>query len=188
VALAIGGYQDGEQTLARQLFDHIPPDPLLSQDRGFFSYEDWKALNAREIKLLARLKSNLILEPIARLCDGSCLANIYPSSRHRQQDRQGILVRLIEYTLDDPQCTGHGEKHRLLTNLLDDETYPAQELIGDYHERWEEELVFDEQKTHQDPVRAEKLANLRDHFATKFLHRLFESSAFPLKDFPSTTV
>lgn len=161
VALAIGGYQDGEQTLARQLFDHIPPDALLSQDRGFFSYEDWKALDSRGIRLLARLKSNLILEPIARLCDGSCLAKIYPSSRHRQQDRQGILVRLIEYTLDDPQRTGHGQRHRLLTNLLDAEQYPAQELIEDYHERWEEELVFDEQKTHQDPVRAEKPANLR---------------------------
>lgn len=161
VAFAIGGYQDGEQTLARQLFDHIPPDALLTEDRGFYSYEDWKALDSRGIRLLARLKSNLILEPIARLCDGSCLAKIHPSSRHRQQDRQGILVRLIEYTLDDPQRTGHGEKHRLLTNLLDAEQYPAQELIEDYHERWEEELVFDEQKTHQDPVRAEKPANLR---------------------------
>jgi hypothetical protein len=161
VALAIGGYQDGEQTLARQLWDHIPPDALLSQDRGFFSYEDWKALDSRGIRLLVRLKSNLIIEPIARLRDGSCLARIYPSSRHRQQDRQGILVRLIEYTLDDPQRTGHGEKHRLLTNLLEAETYPANELIEDYHERWEEELVFDEQKTHQDPARAEKPANLR---------------------------
>lgn len=30
-----------------------------------------------------------------------------------------------------------------------------------YHERWEEELTFDEQKTHQDPRRAEKPAQLR---------------------------
>jgi hypothetical protein len=35
------------------------------------------------------------------------------------------------------------------------------ELIVGYHERWEEELVFDEQKTHQDPRRAEKPAHLR---------------------------
>ena len=38
---------------------------------------------------------------------------------------------------------------------------PAQELILLYHERWEEELVFDEQKTHQDPPRVTKPANLR---------------------------
>jgi hypothetical protein len=30
-----------------------------------------------------------------------------------------------------------------------------------YHERWEEELVFDEQKTHQDPRRPGKPAHLR---------------------------
>ena len=35
------------------------------------------------------------------------------------------------------------------------------ELIREYHERWEEELVFDEQKTHQNPRRAEKMTNLR---------------------------
>jgi hypothetical protein len=30
-----------------------------------------------------------------------------------------------------------------------------------YHERWEQELVYDEQKTHQDPRRATKPAHLR---------------------------
>ena len=35
------------------------------------------------------------------------------------------------------------------------------ELILLYHERWEVELVYDEQKTHQDPRRAEKPAHLR---------------------------
>jgi hypothetical protein len=51
--------------------------------------------------------------------------------------------------------------HRLVTNLLDPEEYPAFELICDYHQRWEEEVTFDEQKTHHDPRRAEKPANLR---------------------------
>jgi hypothetical protein len=161
VAIAIGGFQNGEQTLARQLWDHIPSDALLLTDRGFFSYGDWKELDSRGIKLLMRLKNNLVVKPIQQLSDGSCLAKIYPSCYARKKDRQGILVRLIEYTLDDPQRTGHGETHRLLTNLLDVELYPAMELIPGYHERWEHELTYDEQKTHQDPIRAEKPANLR---------------------------
>ena len=161
VALAIGGWQDSEQSLARQLWGFIPSDALLTEDRGFFSYEDWKALDLRGVKLLVRIKSNLILKPIQRLPDGSYLAKIYPDGRARDKDRDGIVVRVIEYTLDDAQRTGHGEKHRLMTNLLDAEEYPALELIVGYHERWEEELVFDEQKTHQDPRRAEKPAHLR---------------------------
>jgi hypothetical protein len=55
-------------------------------------------------------------------------------------------VRVIEYTLDDPQRTGHSETHRLVTNLFDHQCYPALELACLYHERWEEELVFDEQR------------------------------------------
>jgi hypothetical protein len=161
VALAIGGWQHSEQSLARQLWDQIPPDALLTEDRGFFNYDDWKALDSRGVKLLVRLKSSLVFQPVQRLPDGSYLAKIYPSSYARQKDRNGIVVRVIEYTLDDPQRAGHGEKHRLMTNLLDAERYPAMELIAGYHERWEEEMVFDEQKTHQDPPRAEKPANLR---------------------------
>ena len=70
-------------------------------------------------------------------------------------------MRVIAYELDDPERTGHGEQHRLITNLLDAEQHPALELIPGYHERWEIELTFDEQKTHHDPRRAEKPAQLR---------------------------
>ena len=97
-------------------------------------------------KLLIRLKGNLILRPIRRLPDGSFLAKIYPSPHDRDQDRDGIVVRVIEYTLNDPERTGHGETHRLATNLFDHTLFPALELACYYHERWEEELVFDEQK------------------------------------------
>ena len=60
LAIAIGGWHDGEQTLARQLFDQIPPDALLLEDRGFVCYEDWKALHLR-VKLLLRVKSNMTM-------------------------------------------------------------------------------------------------------------------------------
>jgi hypothetical protein len=161
VALAFGGWQDSEQQLVEQLWDRIPPGSLLIEDRGFFSYAHWKKLDGRGVKLLIRLKGNLILRPIQRLPDGSYLAKIYPSSYHRDKDRDGIVVRVIEYTLDDPQRAGHGEKHRLLTNLFDPERFPARELACGYHERWEEELVFDEQKTHLDPRRPGKSAHFR---------------------------
>ena len=162
VALAFGGWQDSEQALVGQLWDKIPADALLLEDRGFFSYNHWKTLDSRAVKLLIRMKCNLILEPIGeRLPDRSYLAKIYPSSYCRDKDRDGIVVRVIEYTLDDPQRTGHQQTHRLVTNLLDPALFPALELICNYHERWEIELVFDEQKTHLDPRRASKAAHLR---------------------------
>src|SRR5438132_1193798 len=45
--------------------------------------------------------------------------------------------------------TGSGQRHRLLTTLLDAGRHPARRLIVLYHERWEEELAIDELKTHQ---------------------------------------
>jgi hypothetical protein len=142
VAMAVGGYHDSEQKLVEQLWDYLPPDALLLEDRGFFSYAHWKKLDARGTKLLIRLKGNLILRPIRRLPDGSFLAKIYPSPHDRDQDRDGIVVRVIEYTLNDPERTGHGETHRLATNLFDHTLFPALELACYYHERWEEEMSY----------------------------------------------
>jgi Insertion element 4 transposase N-terminal/Transposase DDE domain len=176
LAMAIGGWHDSEQQLVEQLWDKIPADALLIEDRGFFSYQHWKTLDARGVKLLLRIKDNMILRPIQRLLDGSYLAKIYPSSYHRNKDRDGILVRVIEYTLDDPQRTGHGEKHRLLTNLFDQEMFPALGIACHYHERWEEELTYDEQKTHQDPPRPSKPTHLRSQTPEGVIQELYALS------------
>jgi len=175
-AFAVGGWQDSEQTLVKTLFDKIPAGALLLEDRGFFSYSAWKELRARGVELLVRIKSTMVLKPIRRLSDGSFLAKVYPSAKDRRKDENGIVVRVIEYTLNDPQRVGHGETHRLMTSLLDESAYPAEELIVLYHERWEEELVFDEQKTHQDPRRATKPANVRSETPQGVIQEMYALS------------
>jgi len=151
----------GETTAMEGLWQHLPEDSLLLEDRGFFSYKQWKRALKEKVAVLARVKSGLILKPIKHLSDGSYLAKIYPKPYDRDKDRNGIVVRVIRYKLDDPQRVGHDEEHVLMTTLLDETEYPASELILLYHERWEEEITFDEQKTHQDPRRATKPAHLR---------------------------
>ena len=61
---------------------------------------------------------------------------------------RGLPVRVIEYTHDDPNRPGAGERHRLITDLTNPVDLPAHEAPLVYHERWEEELAFDEIKTH----------------------------------------
>ena len=58
----------------------------------------------------------------------------------------------------------------------DEQRHPAAKLIPLYHERWEEELVFDEQKTHQDPQRASKPANLRSETPAGVIPELYALS------------
>jgi hypothetical protein len=160
-AFVVRSIAHGEQSMVGGLLGHLTAEMLLLEDRGFFSYDHWKELTSRDVKVLARVKSGLILKSIRNLADGSYLAKIYKNDSHRRKDCDGILVRVIRYTLNDPQRVGHGEEHVLITNLLDENLYPAEELILLYHERWEHELVYDEQKTHQDPRRATKPAHLR---------------------------
>ena len=145
------------------------------EDRGFYSYETWKSLHLRH-KLLFRVTKSMVLQPIKILSDGSYLTKIYPSHWYRVNDRRGLLVRVVEYTLDDPQRTGHKELHRLMTNLLEADEFPAMELIMEYHERWEEEIVYDEQKTHQDPCRAEKTTHLRSETSDGLKQELYALS------------
>jgi hypothetical protein len=176
VALVVRSSAHGEQSLIDGLIRHLKSDMLLLWDRGFFSYELWQRMNSHGVKVLARVKSQLILRPIRHLSDGSYLAKIYKSSYDRTKDRGGIVVRVIRYTLDDPQRVGHGEEHVLITNLLNEELYPAKELIILYHERWEEEQVFDEQKTHQDPRRATKPAHLRSETPAGVIQEIYALS------------
>jgi hypothetical protein len=176
IAVQIKPCTVSEQAMVPSVLRHVTPDMLLIWDRNFFSYEVWKTLNLREIKVLARVKANLILRPIQRLSDDSYLAKIYPNAYAREKDRDGIVVRVIKYKLDDPQRVGHEEEHTLLTNLLDEKRFPAGELISGYHERWEHELLYDEQKTHQDPRRATKPAHLRSETPAGVIQELYALS------------
>jgi hypothetical protein len=115
---------------------------LLLWDRNVFSYRTIQLVLQAKAHLLARVKNELVFRSIQQLSAGSYLAKVYPSFRHRRRDEDGILMRIIEYTFDDPQRPAHQQRHRLLTTLLDPELDPAVILIVLYHERWEEEQMF----------------------------------------------
>jgi Insertion element 4 transposase N-terminal/Transposase DDE domain len=139
----------GEVPMARYLLRFLQENMLLLWDRNFPCYDLVQRVQQQGAHVLARLKDINVFQPIRRLPDRSFVAKLYPSSYHRQKDRDGILVRVLEYTFYDPGRPGSGQKHRLITTLLSAREHPAKRLIELYHERWEEELAFDELKTHQ---------------------------------------
>src|SRR5512144_459826 len=108
----------GEVSMAPCLLRFLQPDMLLLWDRNFLNSATLSAVIQRRAHLLARLSSNRLCEPLEVLPDGSFLSALYGTSADRRPDRNGIIVRIIEYTLDDPTRPGAGERHRLLTTLL----------------------------------------------------------------------
>jgi hypothetical protein len=158
----------GESTMARHVYRSLPEKSLLLFDIGFCTYELMSQVFKRKSDFLGRSKTNRCFKKMEVLSDGSYLSKIYASDYDRLHDRGGRSVRVIEYTLEDPQRTGHREKHRLVTTLLDEKDHPAETLIVLYHERWEEEIAIDEIKTH-----LRHLPKLRSHSPTGVIQELY---------------
>ncbi|MFE5828537.1 IS4 family transposase [Streptomyces erythrochromogenes] len=145
---ALGPFTTAESVIARELFDALGPDDLLMADRGFAGLEQWRAASAGGADLLWRIKSNAVLPVRRELPDGSYLSDIVAAKDHRKRT-DPTVVRVIEYTLDDPGRPQHDAPYRLITTILDHEAAPAAELAALYNERWEIETTLDELKTHQ---------------------------------------
>jgi len=166
----------GEKSMVAGLLRHLKAGMLLLWDRGFFSYNLWQTVQLRGCHLLARVSERYVLRPIEPLPDGSYLAKIYPCYSMRNQDRYGIKVRVIRYKLDDPARAGYGKEHVLLSTLFDAVACPAVELIELYHKRWEIELMYDEQKTHQTARQATKPAHLRSETPLGVIQEMYALS------------
>lgn len=144
---AVGPFTTAESVLARELCAALGPDDLLMADRGFAGLDQWRAASAGGADLLWRVKSNAVLPVRKELPDGSYLSDIAAAGDRKRAD--AAVVRVIEYTLEDPGRPQHTAPYRLITTILDHEAAPARELAALYNERWEIETTLDELKTHQ---------------------------------------
>jgi len=146
-ALAVGGCNDGEITLAASLWPKLPDQSLTILDRGFVSYLLFHQIRTAGIDRhwLTRGKKNLNWRVLHKLGPKDFLVElpVHRSLRRAHPELPETLqARLIRY-----QRRGF-RPQTLLTSLLDPVAFPAAEIGELYHERWELELGFDEIKTH----------------------------------------
>jgi thymidylate kinase len=139
-------YATDELTLAESVIPALRNGMLCLADRFFPSYKLWQRAVGTGADLLWRTRQNARLDVEKRLPDGSYLSRIYASTSDRRNQRNGIVVRAIDYRLKDVQ--GAEPLYRLITTILDHQQAPAKELAALYHERWEIETALDELKTH----------------------------------------
>jgi len=142
----LGGFADGETTLARDALTALRPGMLCLADRQFFGHALWREAAATGADLLWRVKRNLRLPREVRLADGSYLTTVYPSEKDRRHRTGGVRVRVVEYRLEG--VADAEPLYRLVTTVLDPAAAPAAELAALYHERWEIEGALAELKTH----------------------------------------
>ena len=143
--VALGPIGRGEGNLAGELWGSVGEGMLLLADRGFWSFQAWKAASSGGAELLWRVRKNLVLAVEEVLADGSYRSRIYDSADRKRAEP--IEVRIVEYELADPALGG--ERYRLATTLLDPKIASAEQLAATYPQRWEFETALDELKTHQ---------------------------------------
>ena len=106
----LGGFAEGETTLAHDALPALRPGMLCLADRQFFGHALWQEAAATGADLLWRVKRNLRLPRETVLADGSYLTTIYPGEKDRRHRTAGIRVRVVEYRLEgvaEPsRCTG----------------------------------------------------------------------------------
>jgi hypothetical protein len=139
-------YSTDELTLAEKVVPSLSKDMLCLADRFFPSCKLWQMAAQTGAALLWRTRQNARLDVDKRLPDGSYLSRIYASTSDRRNQRNAIVVRVVDYRLDGVQ--GAEPIYRLITTILEPKLAPAKELAALYHERWEIETALDELKTH----------------------------------------
>ena len=174
-------YTVGERKGGLRMLRSVGPGMLVLWDCGFHSYDMAnRCFLQQKAHFLGRVPAHVVFQPVQYLPDGSYLAYIRPSEYRRRKAGERLLVRIIEYTIDDPGRPGHAERHRLMTSLLDHTLYPAHDLAVAYHERWEVEITIDEVDTHQRrvlrPFRSRTpLAVLQEFYGLLIAHYLIRS-------------
>lgn len=144
LAARFGPYRASERTLAQALWDEIPGHSLVLFDKGFWSAEVALNLTSRKTHWLTRARKDLTWKRLRRIGRGDELVQFTTPDDAREQNPDlpvTFQVRVLGYKRRGfrPQ--------KLLTSLLDAKAFPANEIVGLYHERWELELGYDEIKT-----------------------------------------
>lgn len=145
-AAAFGPYGNDERSYASDLWSRVPDRSMVMLDRLYLQANVLVPLATTGVDRhwLTRAKSNTTYTVLKRLATGDDLVEFAVSSEARRKDASlptSFEARAIRY-----QRKGH-QPQILLTSLVDPKRYPADELRGLYHERWELELGFGEVKT-----------------------------------------
>jgi hypothetical protein len=106
---------------------------LALADRGLLTVERWRQARASGAQLLWRAKtgtSGQALPVDEVLADGSWRSRLDAGGHRRRDPRGPIVVRVLDYPIDDPGRPGQRQRSRLVTSILDPGQAPAAELAA----------------------------------------------------------
>lgn len=149
LAAAVAGWSTGENPLALTLLAALDPGSLVLMDRGFVSYGLLWSILKRPGNFVIRGRRKLRMKKRVKLGEGDWLADFETPRKARKlhpEMPKRWRLRVIHYRIPGFRPAF------LITSLLDPVAYSKSDLVELYHARWEEELAYDEIKTHMASV------------------------------------
>lgn len=143
--IAFGRYRKGELTLAESLLPAISRGALLLADRLYFAANLlWPLHHEQGVDFVVRCRRKHQARVVQRFGPDDELVELPISWHARQRADVPKQWRLRRITVR----RGRGKKRVILLTSLVDPQITAGEIAELYRERWDEELAFDEIKTH----------------------------------------
>jgi hypothetical protein len=139
-------YRKAEIDLARDLVSEVAAGTLTLLDSGLSAYDLLWGIRLRGASFLARIGDHVKPKVLRELGPGDAIVEVTVRSYHRKRrpdmPRKWTL-RMITYRPE-----GGEEDIRLPTDLMPESGFSHDELAELYHDRWGDETIIDEIKTH----------------------------------------
>jgi hypothetical protein len=145
IGYALGRYDQDENTLARPLLKILKKGDLLVADRHFAAAHFYANYQSLGLEFLTRAHQRLKISHIKRIVsygENGFIGWLKINENYRQKDPKlpaKIMVRFIKATV---RIRGEHKVVWLVTSLLDNKLYPANEIVGLYGKRWRIETLF----------------------------------------------
>jgi len=143
VACRLSRCDPDERARAARLFGALGPGDLLLIDTGFYSIGVFADLNRGGVKFAVPMRRNGNPKCLQAFGPGDGLYSIAASPQHWKDHPdvpRNLTVRIVTV------CRDGFRPRRLVTNLLDPQAFPAQEIAELYHRRWHIETFYRELK------------------------------------------
>lgn len=174
ISYAVGGYKTSEWSLLRPLLKTLQKGDVLLGDRHFAAAHYYAYYQAHGLEFLTRAHACLKIARIKRLESlgpNDFIGRLKINPNYRKNDPtlpDKIMVRFIQSVV---RIRGQRQTVWFVTSLLDDQKYPAAEIVGLYGRRWRIETLFREVKINlsADVLRSKLVDNIYKEIAARFI-------------------
>lgn len=170
---AVARYRCSEKMLLQRIIGKLNQGDLLVADRHFAGANLYVGYLRNGLEFLTRAHQRLRIDRLKRVWvhnDNDIVVKLPVNKNHRKQNPslpKFVIVRLVRAQVTTR--AGRGERMWFATSLLDAETYPADEIIMLYADRWRIETLFRELKIRLDAdvLRSRTVAGVQKELAAR---------------------